>query len=572
MLKKHKPKRKHTKEAEVPPTESQVKHNVPLPSPSHDPLPSVEGSQKLKELMDLCTKLSNKVLNLESEVLNIKSTYKAKIEKLESMVKRNHPNRRGKIADIDVDVEINLEKVQAEAYNLDLGHQEKVLSMMDVNNEEPTDVEEVLEVVKAAKLITKVVTTAGVDVNATSVQDTPITAAEATKVIAEVPKPRKRRCVIIQDPEETTTTTVTMQPRVQSKDKGKAILTEEPKPLKRQVQIDFDEEVTRQLEAELNADINWNAVIEQVKKVNEGIKVPKQEVRQEKDVKVESSKREGESLEQEIAKKQKMEQETKELKKHLQIVPDDDDVYTDDTPLALKIPIVDYKIHTERNRPYFKIIRADRNHRLFPSFSIMLKNFDREDLEYLWKIVRERFEKIEPKNYTDDYLLSTLKIMFEKPNVEANVMYPLTHFTLEQMVNNVRLEVDDESEMSLKLLRLVRRQLNECGIQITCLVFHILAEKMLDYIISYKVKDTFLVNAENARVFDDGKDPPMIYINYQAGSKFDIVDGITKDVEHKREVMEEDKEAVVLHVNFVKIADIVKPEVDANVDDAVQLD
>ncbi|GJZ32655.1 replication protein A 70 kDa DNA-binding subunit D [Tanacetum coccineum] len=154
---------------------------------------------------------------------------------------------------------------------------------------------------------------------------------------------------------------------------------------------------------------------------------------------------------------------------------------------------------------------------------------------------------------------------------------------------------------------------------------------------------------ENARVFDDGKDPPMIYINYQNGSKFDIVDGITKDVvvkdhntvplkfvarhrinefkvailrygnkdfpielhlnivklskgnkqmyltmeekenrklmklkcskhislcdsEDKREVMEEDKEVVVLDVNFVKIVDTVKPEVDADVNDVVQLD
>nr|GEV45113.1 hypothetical protein [Tanacetum cinerariifolium] len=75
---------------------------------------------------------------------------------------------------------------------------------------------------------------------------------------------RKRRGVIIQDSEETTTT-ATVQPKVQAKDKGKAILIEEPKPLKRQAQIELDEEVARQLEAELNADINWNAMIEQVK-------------------------------------------------------------------------------------------------------------------------------------------------------------------------------------------------------------------------------------------------------------------------------------------------------------------
>nr|GEV16693.1 hypothetical protein [Tanacetum cinerariifolium] len=476
--KKNKPKRKHTKEPEVLPTESQAEHNEPLPLPSHDPLPSVEDSLKFKELIDLYTNLSNKVLDLESEVLDIKYTYTTRIEKLESRVERLEEENRAlkKLKGVHFIVDYD-----EPVYKLDLDHQEKVLSMLDVNGDEPVDVKEVLEVVKAAKLIIEVVTTAGVDVNAASVQDTPITAAEATKV--------------------------------QAKDKGKEILIEEPKPLKRQVQIDLDEEVARQLEAELNADINYNAVIEQVKRserltynmagykmdyfkgmsyneirplfekhynynqtflneVNEGIKVPKQEVRQKKEVKVESSKREGESLEQEIAKKQKMKEETEELKKHLQNVPnDDDDVYTDAAPLASRILIIDYKIHTERNRPYFNIIRADGNHKLFLSFSIMLKNFDREDLESLLKIVRERFEKTEPKNYTDDFLLNTLKIYLKSLMLKlitqifllVERMYPLTHFTLEQMVNDVRIEVEDESKMSLELLRLVERQLNEGG-------------------------------------------------------------------------------------------------------------
>nr|GEV08930.1 hypothetical protein [Tanacetum cinerariifolium] len=464
--------------------------------------------------MDLCTNLSNKVLDLESKVLDIKSTYKANIEKLESRVERLKEENRvlrelkgvHSIVDSDEPVMEKEKSFKQERKITDIDAD--VLSMLDVNDDEPAGVEEVLEVVKAAKLITEVVTTGGVDVNAASVQDTPITAAEATKVIV----PRKRRGVIIQDPKETTTT-VTVQPK----------------------------EVTRQLEVELNADINWNVLIKQVKrserltdavmkyqalkrkplkeaqarrkmivylknmagykmnyfkgmsydeirplfekhynynqaflnKVNEGIKVPEKEVSQEKEVEVET------------------------LKEN--IVPDDDDndVYTDATLLASNIPIVDYKIHTKRNRPYFKIIRADRNHRLFLSFSTMLKNFDREDFKSLWKIIREIFEKIETKNYTDDFLLNTLKIMFEKPNIEANVwkdqkgkyglakvkswklfdsckvhcltlstihifllvekMYPLTHFTLEKMVNDVRLEDEDESEMSLELLRLVRR-------------------------------------------------------------------------------------------------------------------
>nr|GFC28741.1 hypothetical protein [Tanacetum cinerariifolium] len=91
------------------------------------------------------------------------------------------------------------------------------------------------------------------------------------------------------------------------------------------------------------------------------------------------------------------------------------------TPLASKVPIVDYQIHYENNKPYYKIIRADGTHKLFLSFITLLKNFDREDLETLWKLVKERFKSTEPKNFSDDFLLNVLKIMFEKPNVEANV-------------------------------------------------------------------------------------------------------------------------------------------------------
>nr|GEZ70337.1 hypothetical protein [Tanacetum cinerariifolium] len=91
------------------------------------------------------------------------------------------------------------------------------------------------------------------------------------------------------------------------------------------------------------------------------------------------------------------------------------------TPLASKVPIVDYQIHHENNKPYYKIIKADGTHKLFLSFITLLKNFDREDLETLWKLVEERFETTEPKNFSDDFLLNILKIMFEKPNIKSSV-------------------------------------------------------------------------------------------------------------------------------------------------------
>nr|GEW79414.1 reverse transcriptase domain-containing protein [Tanacetum cinerariifolium] len=59
------------------------------------------------------------------------------------------------------------------------------------------------------------------------------------------------------------------------------------------------------------------------------------------------------------------------------------------TPLALKVPVVDYEIYTENNKPYYKIKRAGGTHQLYLSFLSMLRNFDREDLEVLWKLVKE---------------------------------------------------------------------------------------------------------------------------------------------------------------------------------------
>nr|GEZ57386.1 hypothetical protein [Tanacetum cinerariifolium] len=74
-------------------------------------------------------------------------------------------------------------------------------------------------------------------------------------------------------------------------------------------------------------------------------------------------KRASKSQAEKAAKKQKLDEEVEELKKHLQIVPnDEDDVYTEATPLARKVPIDYYEIYSENNKPYYKIMRADGSH------------------------------------------------------------------------------------------------------------------------------------------------------------------------------------------------------------------
>nr|GEX12902.1 hypothetical protein [Tanacetum cinerariifolium] len=192
---------------------------------------------------------------------------------------------------------------------------------------------------------------------------------------------------------------------------------------------------------------------------------------------------------QKAAKRRKLNEEAKDLKKHLEIVPnEDDDVYKQATPLARKVPVVDYKIIHLNNKPHYKIIRADGTHQLYVSFLTMLKNFDREDLESLWSLVKERFstskpnnffddfllttlgaiEDLEslwslvkerfstskPNNFSDDFLLTTLGAMFERPNGQSQVWknQRTVHGDTHSRGLPVRLKVEEQSKMSLELL------------------------------------------------------------------------------------------------------------------------
>nr|GEX70087.1 hypothetical protein [Tanacetum cinerariifolium] len=209
---------------------------------------------------------------------------------------------------------------------------------------------------------------------------------------------------------------------------------EEPKPLKKQAQIEQDEAYARELEAELNKNIDWDEMdyfkgmsyddIRQIfeKKFNSNVAFLEKTKEQMEEEDSKALKGASESQAEKVAKKQKLYEEVEVLKKHLQIVPnDDDDVYIEATPLARKVLVVDYEIYTENNKPNYKIMRADGSRQLFLSFLSLLRNFDREDLEVLWQLVKERFSSSKPKNFSNDFLLTTLTYMFEKPDVQAQV-------------------------------------------------------------------------------------------------------------------------------------------------------
>nr|GEX04236.1 hypothetical protein [Tanacetum cinerariifolium] len=448
---------------------------TPPPSPIAEP-PQQQPSQPthdaaisldlLHTLMETCTTLTRKVEALEQdkvakalEIIKLKQRVKKLERKNKLKVSRLRRLRKGEIisnidADEDVilkdvaaveknaeiqenaDVQGRLEESQAQIYKIDLEHADKVLSMQD-DVLEPSKLKEVVEVVSTAKLITEVVT-------ATSATITAATTSITTATITATPSAaRRRKGVEIRDPEETATPSFIIHSEPKSKDKGKEIMVEEPKPLKKQAQIEQDEAYARELKAELNKNINWDDVIKNMvgfkmdyfkrmsyddirlifeKYFNSNVAFLEKTKEQMEEEDNKALKRKTESFEEKAVKKQKLDEEVKELKKHLQIIPNkDDDVYTEATPLALKVPVVDYEIYTENNKPYFKIIRADRSHQLFLSFLSLLRNFDREDLEVLWQSIKERFASLKPKNFSDDFLLTTLTYMFKKLNVQAQV-------------------------------------------------------------------------------------------------------------------------------------------------------
>nr|GEX72800.1 hypothetical protein [Tanacetum cinerariifolium] len=231
---------------------------------------------------------------------------------------------------------------------------------------------------------------------------------------------RRRKGVVIRDPKEESSTVILADTK--SKDKGKGIMVEDPKPLKKKQQVEMDEEYARKLHDELNKYIDWDVAIEHVKqKAKEDPVVQryqtKEQMKEEESKAIQSI---NDTLAQKATKRRKLNEEVKDLKRHLEIVPDeDDDVYTEATPLARKVPVMDYEIIHLNNKPHYKIIQADGTHQLYVSFLTLQKNFDREDLESLWSLVKERFSTSKPNNFSDDFLLTTFGELFERQDGQA---------------------------------------------------------------------------------------------------------------------------------------------------------
>nr|GEW12970.1 hypothetical protein [Tanacetum cinerariifolium] len=452
------------------PSTSQVKHTPPQsPLPHSQPPPQAQPQavdfpmSLLQEALDACATLARRVKHLKYD----KVAQALEITKLKRRVKKLERGNKAKVLKLR-----RLKKVRACQRIEDEG----VALMDDEGAEKKAEEAQVAgdDQVKGmqAKIYkidmdhaSKVVTTVGESVTAAS---TNIAAAEPHVPAA----------------------TITAVP---SKDKDKGIMVEEPKLIKKKQQVRMDEEYARKLHEELNKDIDWDVAIDHVKQKAKEDPLDYFKGISYDDIPIQSI---NETPAQKAAKRRKLNEEVEDLKQHLEIVPDEDDnVYTEATSLARKVPVVDYEIIHFNNKPHYKIIRADGTHQLYVSFITLLKNFNKEDLESLWRSVKEIFFTSKPNNFSDDYLLTTLGAMFERPNGQAQVWknqrtvhgharvkswkllescgvhiitftttqlillverrYPLSRFILYQLLNTVWLRVEEQSEMSFELLRFI---------------------------------------------------------------------------------------------------------------------
>ncbi|GJW53725.1 hypothetical protein Tco_0097810, partial [Tanacetum coccineum] len=286
---KKQPRRKQRKDTKVSqpssPTEpmaDETENVESVPTHSNYQLLSGEDSLKLNELMELCTNLQKKVLDLETtktiQALEIDSL-KRKVKKLEkkqrsrtymlrrlykvglsakvissydeaSLGDQEDASKQGrKILNIDADEDITLDNTHVDT-DLDM------FGVHDLHGDE-VFVEIEKPVVNAATTTTTTATTTIADEvaidSATIATVDELTLAQ-TLIYIKAAKP-KVRGVMIQEPSETITTTITPATSKPSQDKDKAKITESEKPLKKKDQMMYDQEVALNLQAQLQAEL-----------------------------------------------------------------------------------------------------------------------------------------------------------------------------------------------------------------------------------------------------------------------------------------------------------------------------
>ncbi|GJR82239.1 hypothetical protein Tco_0153024 [Tanacetum coccineum] len=256
QLQKKQSRRKQRKDTEVPqpsgstkPITDEADNADHVPTHSNDLLFSGENRLKLNKLMELCTKLSERVFDLK----NTKTSQATEITKLKERVKKLERMNKSRTSGLK-----RLMKVgRSSQVKMKWRNDDYLMFDTGVFDEQKIEIE---KAVSTAEVTTVSATTTTVDeltlaqtlIDIKVAKPKTITTAATTTTTA-VTRP-KARGVVVQEPSEFRTTTSSSQIS-QAKNKGNAKMIEPEKPLKKKDQILIDEEIAQKLQARLNAEL-----------------------------------------------------------------------------------------------------------------------------------------------------------------------------------------------------------------------------------------------------------------------------------------------------------------------------
>ncbi|GJR68905.1 hypothetical protein Tco_0014970 [Tanacetum coccineum] len=214
---------------------------------------SDEERIELKELMDMYTKLSDRVLDLknvkDAQALEIKKL-KKRVKKLERKNKSRTPQPKRRVY-----------KPRVESYEESLGEKDASKQGRNSDKTKELNVDEDEHMFDLSDLADKdstadPVTTAGETVTTAgdvSVADDVTLAETLVAIRSSASRPQKLKGVLFKEPSDPTTTS-RPQPHIPAKDKGKRIMQEPVKPVKvkGKDQIEYDVDIAQRLQAELD--------------------------------------------------------------------------------------------------------------------------------------------------------------------------------------------------------------------------------------------------------------------------------------------------------------------------------
>ncbi|GKC91648.1 hypothetical protein Tco_1152297, partial [Tanacetum coccineum] len=262
-------KRKQRKDTTI--TQEEPQQDDSVPTPSINPPLSGEDSMQLSELMLLCTNLQKQVLDLEKakdaqakEIADLKKRVQRLERKKEiknySLGDHEDASKQGRsIKDIDKDADVSLvDDTQgrlddADMFDIEDLHGDEVNVDMPVgdNKEQSAKEREVDTSVEdsAAPTTIEEITLAQKLIQIKAAKPKVVIIAASTTTTTRP----KARGVVVQEPSEFRTSHESKPLMI--KDKGKAIMIEPEVPLKTKDQVALDEDLARNLQAQLEAEL-----------------------------------------------------------------------------------------------------------------------------------------------------------------------------------------------------------------------------------------------------------------------------------------------------------------------------